>query len=306
MSADTQLILGIVVAAAAGACIDGAVAFQAREAQQVSTRHALRPSLFLELFRRPMWVAATGAQALGAVLQVVALSLAPLTVVQPTLAMGLIVLLILTSARLHERVDATHWLAVAAIIGGVALLALVAPERTVGAPGTWEVVLVSAVLIAPMLAVRLVGTDRAGARGMILGAGTGIALAAIGAKLIADELDGGHWVHAIPYAVIAGVGVYGSQLIDMSALQRFGATQIAPPVFALEIVIPVALAPILFGETWSEPLLVILGLAIVVVAGWVISRAPAVVQAEEEEAAREAAERERSGAGGETQDDVGR
>ncbi len=285
MSATTDVVIGVIAAACAGACIDGAVAFQAEEAEQVSGEHSLRPSLFLELFRRPRWLAATGAQILGAGLQVFALTLAPLTLVQPTLAMGLIVLLMISSVKMHHNVAPVTWAAVGAIIVGVTLLALVAPAHTTIEPETWEIMLVTVVLIAPMVVVQVVGAARAGALGLIVGAGCGISLAAIAAKLISDELVGGTVVHTLPYLAMAGIGVYGGQLIDMTALQSFGATRIGPPIFALEIAIPVALAPLLFNEHWDQPFLVVLGLLIVLAAGWTISRAEAVAQLEDEGAA---------------------
>lgn len=305
MTADAEVWLGVAIAAAAGACIDGAVAFQAEEAQQVAGRHSLRPTLFLELFRRVRWLTATGVQVLGAGLQVLALTLAPLTLVQPTLAMGLIVLLLISSRRMGHPVAGATWAAVAAIIGGVTLLAVVAPEHTTTSPALWEIVLVTALLVAPMLAVRVAGADRAGALGLILGAGAGISLAAIGAKLVSDALVNGNLLHAVPYALMALAGVYGGQLIDMTALMRFGATRIGPPVFALEIAIPVALAPILFGEHWPRPLLVVAGLLIVLVAGWTISRAEAVTSMEDEGAAA-ASGKDGDGSPGASQDDVGR
>ena len=48
-------------------------------------------------------------------------------------------------------------------------------------------------------------------------------------------------------AVFAGVGL----LSEMSALQRRPATQVVPIVFVLQICVPVLLAPVLGGESWS-------------------------------------------------------
>jgi ABC-type taurine transport system ATPase subunit len=81
----------------------------------------------------------------------------------------------------------------------------------------------------------------------------------------------------------------------MTALQRYAATRVAPPIFAMEIVLPVALAPWLFHEDWTKPGLVLLGLGIVVAAGIAVASAPAVVHLQEEEAEAVAAE---SGGGG--------
>ena len=37
----------------------------------------------------------------------------------------------------------------------------------------------------------------------------------------------------------------------MSALQRRPATQVAPVMFAVQVLVPVMLAPLIFGESWS-------------------------------------------------------
>ena len=37
----------------------------------------------------------------------------------------------------------------------------------------------------------------------------------------------------------------------MSALQRRPATRVAPVMFAVQVLVPVALAPLIFGEAWA-------------------------------------------------------
>src|SRR4051794_8581130 len=133
MSSTSELVAGMACAAGAAACFDGAVAWQAIEARRVPRDE---PRLLLRLVRRPRWVAATGLAALGWPLQIAALSLAPLTVVQPMLASGLIVLLVLGAAVLGERVGAAEIGGAAAIIAGVAVLASAAPERSTHTAGT--------------------------------------------------------------------------------------------------------------------------------------------------------------------------
>jgi drug/metabolite transporter (DMT)-like permease len=38
----------------------------------------------------------------------------------------------------------------------------------------------------------------------------------------------------------------------MSALGRNPATRVAPAMFAVQVVVPVILAPLIFGESWSD------------------------------------------------------
>jgi hypothetical protein len=40
-------------------------------------------------------------------------------------------------------------------------------------------------------------------------------------------------------------------LSEMSALQRRPATQVAPVMFAVQVLVPVGLAPLIFSESWA-------------------------------------------------------
>jgi len=122
------LAVGLPAALAAAACFDGAVVLQASEARLVPVAQSLRLSLLQTLVRRRRWVLGTAIAVLGWPLQLLALAAAPITVVQPALAMGTLVLLYGGARVLGERVGPREWLAAAAVIAGVALIALGHPE----------------------------------------------------------------------------------------------------------------------------------------------------------------------------------
>lgn len=88
-----MLALGIVAAIGASVLYNTAIALQALEAREVSHEHSLRVSLIGKLLRNRKWLGATLLGFLGWPLEIVALLLAPLTVVQPCLVSGLVVLL---------------------------------------------------------------------------------------------------------------------------------------------------------------------------------------------------------------------
>ncbi len=69
------------------------ISLQALEARQVAKEHALRIGLLWRLARRPRWMLGITLDAGGWALQTLALTLAPLTLVQPALAVGLVFLL---------------------------------------------------------------------------------------------------------------------------------------------------------------------------------------------------------------------
>src|SRR5665811_1327699 len=86
-----QLVVALGIASAVGASLlyNTSIALQALEARQVSHDHSLRPSLLGRLARNRRWLGATALGLVGWPLEIAALLLAPLTVVQPCLASGL-------------------------------------------------------------------------------------------------------------------------------------------------------------------------------------------------------------------------
>src|SRR4051812_3219025 len=121
---------GVVSAAVAASCFDGGLALQALDAREVPAAHGLSPTLLTRLMGRRRWLAATGLAFAGWPFHLLALALAPLSLVQPTLALGLVLLLYLGHRVLGERVGGAEILAVTGIAGAVAVLAWAAPAET--------------------------------------------------------------------------------------------------------------------------------------------------------------------------------
>ena len=266
-----RLELGVACACIASILFDLAVAFQALEARDVPREHGLRPSLLGRLIARPRWFFATLLGAAGWPFHIAALLLAPLTVVQPALASGLLLLLVLGDRMLSERVGRLEVGAVLAIVVGVAGLAWAAPEHTTThagfdrlAPALGGLAMLAAV---PYLVRR---ETAAGSALLPLSAGCAFAWTGISSKLIADYLSSSSWAAVVAWAaatgLVAGVGL----LSEMSALQRRPATRVAPVVFVVQITVPVMLAPLVSGESWaSTPLggVALLGFLALVAAG---------------------------------------
>lgn len=264
-----MVIDGIAVALGASACYECAYVVQALEARRAGTGAVLQASLLARLLRRPRWVAGTALAGAGAVLQVLALTLAPLTVVQPTLALGLVLLLALSALFLGERAGRRELLGVAAIVVGVAVVALVAaPGR--GQAGDPAGVVILALLLGTVLALPFLARARiTDARLRVAAAAAGDAWAAIGLKLAADALDRGSWLPVLAWAASAGLAGFLALTAEMSALQRLAATRVAPVVLAAQVLVPVVAGPLVFDEPWADtvPERLVLGVAIVAVAG---------------------------------------
>jgi drug/metabolite transporter (DMT)-like permease len=265
------LALGIVAAVGASVLYNTSIALQALEAREVPGEHSLRPSLLAKLLRNRRWLGATALGLAGWPLEIGALLLAPLTVVQPCLASGLILLLWLGATRLGERPGVREGVAVAAIVAGVGGVAWAAPDRTTDHAGAAAIAVALAIVAIP-IALPYLLRRRTGAVGMLMvvSAGCGYAWTAIASKLLTDELAAGAVVAAAAWLGTAAASEGLALLSEMSALQRRAATHVAPTMFAVQILVPVLLAPLIFGESWgSTPLggVVLVASMLVAIAG---------------------------------------
>jgi drug/metabolite transporter (DMT)-like permease len=251
---DGDLALGFALALAAACCYETGYALQALEARRAPAERALRPSLIGHLVGRPVWIGATALSLLGWPLQIVALSQAPLTLVQPTLALGLLLLLVLGVRVLGEHVGAREMVAVVLIIGSVAVFAWAAPRDTGEVERGAGLVAALAILIAVALAPYAIALMREHRYPMLLlvaSAGAADGLAAFVAKIVAQDATEGALVAVVLWAALVAAVVIVGLLSESTALQSFAATRVAPTVLVMQIVIPVVLAPLVGGEGWS-------------------------------------------------------
>jgi drug/metabolite transporter (DMT)-like permease len=280
-----ELLLGLGAAFGAATCFDGAVVLQAADARQVPRAQGLRLALLQTLVHRPRWVLGTVVAILGWPLQLLAFALIPVTVAQPALALGMLVLLAGGSLLLGERVGPREWAAAVAIIAGVTLLAIGHPDVRRHVPVTTGVLacllVLGAVAVSPLAA-----RPRPGFVWLVAAAGCAFALSALTGKLLVSELDAGRLAAAAGFAAATAVAAGIGFLVDMSALQRYDATRAAPPMFVLETAIPVVLAPWLFDERWGSTVgggsLIVIGLALVLAGGGALGASRAVSGIEDE------------------------
>jgi len=262
------MIAGIAVALAAACCYELAYVTQALETRRAGGGERIEPTLLARLLRQPRWVAGTALSGVGALLQVWALTLAPLTIVQPTLALGLVLLLVLSATVLHEPVGRRERIGVALIVAGVAVAALTSAPAVGKAADPAAVLALVALLGVPTL-LPFALRSLADARLRVLAAAAGDALAAVGLKLVADAANRGTWPLAVVYAAGAALAGLLALTAEMSALQRTAATRVAPVVLAGQVLVPSLAGPLVFGEQWgrSPAADVLLALALLTVAG---------------------------------------
>ncbi len=183
--------------------------------------------------------------------------------VQPSLAVGLVLLLMLGVRRLGEPARPRDFAAAAAIAAGLALLAWAAPQDTTSHAGTAAL----AAIIGGLGAFALIPLLARGGAVAVVGAGCGYAASGLTTKLMTDAGAGGA---GVAWGVVTA-GIAGLALADeMSALQRVGAARVAAGAFALQTAVPVLLAPVVTEEHWSRPAPILAGLALVVGASLVL------------------------------------
>jgi drug/metabolite transporter (DMT)-like permease len=282
---DGELALGFALALAAACCYETGYALQAIEARKAPAERALKPSLMTHLVRRPLWVGATGLSLLGWPLQIFALAHAPLTLVQPTLALGLLLLLVLGVRILGEHVGPREIGAVALIIASVGVFAWAAPrevgEVERGAGLVIALGLLATVTVLPY-AIKVIGRSRYPMLLLVASAGAADGMAAFVAKIVAQDATEGALLAVAAWASLVAVVVIVGVVSESTALQQFAATRVAPTVLVMQIVIPVVLAPLVGGEGWSDtPLggaVLVVALLTVALGAGLLASSPAVAQ----------------------------
>jgi hypothetical protein len=251
------MTVAVAITAALLAALAFAVAavLQQAAASAVPETQSLRPSLFLALVRRPLWLAGAVLDVGSYLIQAVALAFGPLVLVMPLASTDLLFALPLLAWRRRRRLTRAEMAGAACTAGGMAAFLVVLPgEAGAAVPGLWDwvpaliaVVAVVAVLLA--FGLRLAGNLRTGfyaaAAGLLLALLDALTKSAAG--LFRDEglraLT--HWE---PYALIA-VGSAGLILVQSS--YQAGSLAVSLPV--LDTVEPVG-SVVMGAAVFQEPL----------------------------------------------------
>lgn len=244
-------------------CYGAASALQALEARRVPRTAALRAGLIMRLLRRPLWLAGVGAGVLGWVCSAAALSLASVALVQPALGLGLIVLLVLATRLLGERVGPVEIAGSIAIVVAIGALAWAGPTESTSftKAGTWTIGIGLLLIAAAPFALRAAG--RAAGLPTSIAAGLGWACVGLATALVVDALSERRWLACIAWAIGVGLASWTTLISEMTALQFWPATRSVPVVFSLEMAVPAALTPLLAASS-SPPHPVVFGLALAV------------------------------------------
>jgi len=266
------MLTGVLLALVAAACFECSYVLQALEVRQVPEMRRASVGALARLAARPVWLASIALSLVGFGLEVLALRHAPLSLVQPLLATGLLVLLAFSATVLDEPVGPREIGAVVSIVAGVTLIAVADPQRgDDAAAGTAFVLAAVALGVVAALAFVL---RRPGSSLLLAGAIAADALAALAAAQAARALPA--LAPTVGWCALAAAGGVAAVGAESAVLQQRGAARVAPIVLAGQVAVPVALAPLVIGERWGSPALLLCGLALVMVGSALLAASPGV------------------------------
>jgi drug/metabolite transporter (DMT)-like permease len=261
------------------------------------------PRVIARLLADPAWLAGFALMLLGLACQIVVLTFEPVSVVQPVLASGVALVLVLSRLVLRERLGAVEFWCVGAMAVSVILLAASAGGAGEGAghhasPGWMAAVMIPSAVIGLLVAASPLRSrsrsHRAPAAGICFGIGTGLlyGVAALAIKGLSGILVGHHGAVRVvaglassPYLyVLAGCSA-AAMLLYQVALQSCRASIVIPVSNVTGSVYFIIAGTWLFHEHLpTSPAKLGLRLAAIVVAGLVLvilSRQPSDQAAEE-------------------------
>ncbi|GAA2594433.1 hypothetical protein GCM10010399_26320 [Dactylosporangium fulvum] len=241
--------VAILAGVGSAVCFAVASALEQSAAKREQLAQNLDPRLLLRLARRPRWLLGWIPEGIGVGLQALALSLAPLALVEPLLISGLFLAIPLAAALNRRRMYAWDFGVVALGGSGLVVFLLAAqPRAGVAQPSLtgWLGVAIwagPALVACLMVAWRVVGP----LRGALLGVATGL-LYGLGASLlktISDDLA------TDPLSVLTTPQLYVLVLVGGSAVvlnqHAFQSGRIAVPLTAIAVMDP--FVSVLIGVT---------------------------------------------------------
>ncbi|MBW0015855.1 MAG: DMT family transporter, partial [Mycobacterium sp.] len=243
------VLIGFVLALGCSVCYGTASVMQAVATRSVepASKSGVDPVLLMRAVRQWRYLAGIGLDALGFLLQVIALRLVPIYVVAAALAASIAVTGVVSAWVLSARLSRAEWAAVGVVCMSLAVLACAAgPGHFRHAPPGlgWALIgVVAAIFIAGAAAGRLPDRERALALG--LGAGSGFGVVEISVRLIdvIDPTKAAFYTNPALYAA-AGGGAAGFLLLT-SALHRGSVT-----TTVAAMVVGETIAPAIVGVVW--------------------------------------------------------
>jgi hypothetical protein len=240
--------LGLAVLAAVLFAVGAVLQHEAAALSMTETGLSLR-----RLMKRRRWMLGQAATMLGTGSQVGALAVAPVAVVQPMLAVTLVVGLAFRAVRTRQAPLRLEVAGAALTTAGLAVFLVAAqPAAAVHRPPPSSLAIVVAVVVSVLLVLgaTLLGHGPHGALACGCAAGIAAGIAAVLISVGIRSLQEGGWVHAL-----AGVAVWGAVVVAVVAIlagqQAYARGSLAWSLPALILLDPLSAVPaarLLLGE----------------------------------------------------------
>jgi drug/metabolite transporter (DMT)-like permease len=267
LSTHTHLLAGVVISVVSAILYNVGFVLEKHALGHLPPVHARRIGhLLTQVLSSPLWVAGFVSLLAGLALQVLALSLVSISVVQPIFVSGIVILLVLSHVSLKERLGRREWAAICVV--GLSLLAislsLDAGSDHAGSSGAFGSLVLAAiptVLVAGwlfMTAERVEGgaEARLHIRAPMFGVSTGLmyGVAALATKAVAAQVERYGLIASVPH-VLASAYLYAlvvtsaaGLLLFQTALQRCPASVVVPVSNVVSSTYVVAVGTLIFGE----------------------------------------------------------
>lgn len=290
-------MIGFGILAALAAALGNAISvvLQASEARLTPDAEGMHLSLLRHLTHRPRWMIGTGLLVVVWALQVLALSLAPIAVVQPMLATSQLVLLAVARVKLGERIGRTETLATFALVAGLGAIVWSAPDHTIVHAASSKLAPPMALVGGAAIAAYLVGRWNTRLRLLlVIGAGIAFSWSDFVTKLLSDDLSSNHWLLAIVWAAATvAIGAIAF-LEENTALQHRPTVTVAPVIAAIKVPLPVLMALWAGLGNWNtggaELATMIMGLTLVALGAASLGRSSAVLRISAEDEGQQQSE----------------
>lgn len=281
----SQGATGAAAAFAASLCYSLALVVQRYEAQK-SSAAGLR--LIIALALRPIWLLGIAFQLAGFGLFTYALTAAPVSIVQPMFAAGIVFVPVFAAVVLREYPGSREIVGMATtVIGMIAIVATMGEGAALGQVSTASLLVVMGTLVLILLALRSVsirlGNHGRGGAGIIAGITAGIAFGAADSmnKLMGGWLaPGDGWTPPAVLGIAAAclLVVFGllGFVIYQNALRSFRAITVVSGLSPANMLVPILVAVCVFGESLPSGRINtaarIAGIVLVLAGGWLLSR----------------------------------
>lgn len=268
MSGHTHYAAGIGITVVSALLYNVGFVLEKRGLAHLPDVHARRIGhLVRSVASSPAWLAGFVSMLAGLALQIVALSVVPISVVQPVFVSGIVLLLVLAHLALGEHLGRREWAGVG-VVGAALLfisLSLDSHADKAGTRGTLVGIIgigIPTVVVALWLFLTAdklgegSGSTRAHLRAPVYGMASGLVygVASLATKAVSAQLETGGLFHAIPhvlaspYIYLLGLSSAGGLVLFQTALQRCHASVVVPVSNVISSAYVVSIGTVLFGE----------------------------------------------------------